>query len=100
MITMEAFWKGRDVQFPGELTDEILANAQTTVGRTNELLASAGFDHIDTVNSGWRPRAVNDATSNAAAGSKHLSGQAIDLPDPDRALAHWCFSNQSVLVDI
>ena len=100
MITLEAYWKGRDVTHAEELTDEIRSNAEITVARCNELLARAGRSGLATVNSGWRPAAVNDATANAAAGSRHLTAQAVDLPDADRTLAGWCVDNLDILDEI
>ena len=100
MITLDAYWKGRDTEYANELTDEIRANAQVTVDRANELLARAGRSDIHSVNSGWRPMAINDATANSAARSKHLSAEAADLPDADRTIATWCVDNLDVLKEI
>ena len=100
MITLDAYFKGRDKEYASELTDAIRAKAEITVERANELLARAGRSDINTVNSGWRPMAVNDSTSNAAKGSKHLSAEAIDLPDTDRTLATWCADNLDVAEEI
>jgi len=100
MIDLEAFYCGRDEAYVDELTDEIRANAQDTLARTNRLLGRAGFQHVCSVNSGWRPRQVNEATPNAASSSQHLSGRAIDLPDPDRTLAAWCVNHLEVLAEI
>ena len=91
---------GRDVTHKDELTDEIRANAQRTVDAANELLARAGRSDIHTVNSGWRPATVNEATANAASSSRHLTGQAVDLPDADRTLATWCADNLDVAAEI
>lgn len=93
MITLAAYWRGRDVKYADELTPEIVSHATETVERANDLLQRAGRADINAVNSGWRPRAVNDATSNAATASKHITGQAIDLPDADRTLSRWCVDN-------
>lgn len=100
MITLEAFWKGRDVQYVKELTDEIRDAAVVTVAKANRLLSLSGFQSFDKVNSGWRPRSVNDATSNAAGNSRHIYGQAVDIADPDRYLAAWCIRNVDVLEEI
>ena len=100
MITLDAYWKGRDKEYADELTDQIRANAQVTVDRVNELLARAGRSDIHAPTSGWRPVAVNDATSNSAARSKHLSAEAADLPDADRTLATWCVDNLDVLREL
>lgn len=100
MITLEAYWKGRDVQYASELTDEIRANAQRTVELANEFLSRAQRSDITTVKSGWRPKSVNDATSNAALRSKHLLALAVDLPDPDGLLAEWMMDNVDVLKEL
>lgn len=100
MISLDAYWKGRDKEYADELTDEIRGNAEKTVELANELLSRAGRSDIDLVDSGWRPKAVNDHTSNAASGSKHLSAEAVDLPDYKRTLATWCVDNLDVLAEI
>lgn len=93
MITLKAYYKDRDILYGDELTDEIRANAQVTVDKCNDLLARANRSDITTVNSGWRPKSVNDATANAAKTSKHLLALAVDLPDADGLLAEWCMDN-------
>ena len=100
MISEAAFWKGRDTEYAEELTDEIRRNAEVTLAKVNELLERSGFKSIDSLNSGWRPRAVNEATSNAATGSKHLTGQAADIPDSGHVLASWCVDNLDVMEEI
>ena len=91
---------GRDKTYPKELTDEILANAQVTVDKANELLKRAGHSDVDHVDSGWRPKAVNDHTANASGSSKHLTAQAVDLPDPDRTLADFVVDNKHMLEEL
>jgi hypothetical protein len=93
VITPWDFWKGRDRTFAEALTDEILENGRETIKRANALLADF-YEVCPTAytrgcNSGWRPPEVNAATRGAAKGSKHLSGQAIDLSDDDDALDRW-----------
>lgn len=87
MIILSDYWMGRDVAYPLALTPDIKRNAITTVALANELLAL--FGQRRKVNSGWRPPAVNAATPNAAAMSKHMLGQAIDLADPEGDLDEW-----------
>ena len=103
MITLEAYWKGRDTEYADELTEEIKTNAAETVRRVNELLALAEADTgyvFAEVASGWRPAQVNDATRNAATGSKHLTAEACDVRDPHGALDVWCVQNQDKLAEI
>lgn len=100
MINEAAFWKGRDKEYAEELTDDIRRNAAITLEKVNELLERSGFKSIDVLNSGWRPGAINEATRNAATGSKHLTGQAADIPDSGHVLAGWCVDNLDVMEEI
>ncbi len=100
MIDLSTYYNGREEAFKGELTDEIRRNAEDMVAKANQLLKRAGLQHVCSVNSGWRPRQVNDATPNASATSYHLTGRAVDLPDPDRTLTAWCVNNLEVLAEI
>lgn len=103
MIQAKDFWAGRDIKYARELTAEIRNNAELTLRRVNALLALAEAEGIvcDRCASGWRPLAVNDATSNSAKKSKHLLGLAIDVRDSaERALARWCLRNLDKLQQI
>lgn len=103
MITLDAYFRGRDKEYADELTAEIQANAAETVRRVNELLALAEADTgyvFEEVASGWRPKTVNDSTANAASGSKHLTAEACDVRDPNGALDEWCVKNQDKLAEI
>jgi hypothetical protein len=100
MITLRSYWLGRDSDYADQLTAEINLNAQNTVAKVNELLVRAARTDITTVASGWRPKGINDATANASKNSRHLTGQACDLPDPDSSLAEWCVDNLDVLKEI
>ena len=100
MISIEEYWMGRDQKYKGDLTHDISANAEVLLTTVNALLVYAMADGIDvaTVASGWRPPSVNDATSNAAAKSKHLTGHGIDLRDNrHQVFAHWCIKNLDLL---
>lgn len=83
---------GRDQLFPGECTPLVRSNAAVTVERVNEFLKAAREagctveSHPRTgtpVSSGWRPPQVNAATPSAAVRSKHMTGEACDIYDPD-----------------
>ncbi len=101
MITLADYFMGRDEQYRGDLTDNIVENARHTIARANVLLASFKAATGDTeqrhVTSGWRPAAVNAGIPNAAPRSKHMTGQAIDLADPEGDLDDWCMDNQTHL---
>jgi len=91
MVTLADYYMGRDTEHPEELTAQHRANAQITVDRVNELLAAFGEER--TVNSGWRPAAVNAKVPNAKPKSKHLTCQACDLKDVNGSLDAWCMAN-------
>lgn len=95
MISISAYYMGRDTKYPEELTAVHRTNALITVERVNALLAAFGEDR--NVNSGWRPEAINAGVPNAAKQSKHMTCQACDLSDDDGALDAWCMQNQDEL---
>lgn len=94
-MTYEEYWMGRADTHKSDLTPEIVANAAILVERVHKLLKAFGEDRA--VTSGWRPPSVNAATVGAAVKSKHMSGQAIDLADPEDDLDAWCLANQDKL---
>jgi len=100
MITLEQYWMGRDVEYASDFTEEIRANAQITVDRVNQLLERADAGKSHTVRSGWRPRTLNATVPNASASSKHITAEAADIADDDRALADYCAASQVDLVEI
>ncbi len=95
MITYTDYFRGRDAQYPAECTPEVKDNAEVTRSRANALLAQFGEDRD--VTSGWRPAAVNAATPGAAVMSRHLTGEAIDIYDPEGDLDEWCLAHLEVL---
>ena len=94
-MTLGDYFMGRDRLFAADLTPEIVANATDLAGRVNRLLMTFGEQR--SVNSGWRPLAVNANTPNAAVKSKHMLGLAVDLTDPDGDLDEWCMEHQGEL---
>jgi len=105
VITLDDFFMGRDkdARFLPELSHEIVGNAVETVRRVNLLLARyfAARPRADRprVTSGWRPKAINAATANAAPRSRHITGEAIDLSDPEGELDGWCLNNLDQLIE-
>jgi hypothetical protein len=87
---------GRDLHYTDALTPEIEGNALELIDRVNLLLDS--FGETRKVNSGWRPPEVNAKTVGAALKSKHMTGRAVDLADPDGDLDQWCLENENELV--
>lgn len=104
MITLNDYWMGRQHTFKADLTEDIIRNATVTIKRANMLLTKFKSATNDTeqrkVTSGWRPPKVNAGVPNAAVRSKHMTGQAIDIADPEGDLDEWCMTNQAVLEEV
>jgi hypothetical protein len=79
---------------PGELTPEIESNARDLLSRAASLLAAFGQQRG--LRSGWRPAVFNAGVPGAAAHSRHMTGQAVDVDDDDNALDAWI--NDDILV--
>lgn len=103
MFTVDDYFTGpdgtrRDHAYSQELTHDILANAQVTVDRWNLLLSYFYQENLGAkkrwIHSGWRPKAINDMTRGAAPHSTHLTGEALDASDEDRALARWILDDE------
>jgi hypothetical protein len=91
-IDLKQYLMGREEIYPGEYTPEIQANAEKTVEKVNSLLAvleaqgvslEANPKTLSLVSSGWRPPQINGQVKGAAPKSKHMTGQACDLYDPE-----------------
>lgn len=111
MISLHDYWMGRDREFPMAMSPDLERNATLMVELANKLLIlahSAGVSMEKSprtgtvVSSGWRPASVNANTPNAAPNSKHMTGQAIDLYDPDGDLDEWLLTadGQKVMTDL
>lgn len=72
--------------------DTVITNAINLLEKVNKLLADPTFpllpEEVD-VNSGWRPETYNSQVIGAAKNSKHITGNAIDLADPDGLIDEW-----------
>ena len=86
---------GRNILYVTDLTPEIMGNAAILLDRVGALLKA--FGEPRTITGGWRPPRVNATTVGAAVKSKHMTGQAVDLADPDGDLDDWCMENQDLL---
>lgn len=109
MINQNEYWMGRDLKFSDDLTDAIRSNADALIAKVNKLLLRASVSGVkcechptskSPVTSGWRPPSINRSTPGAAVKSKHMTGQAIDLYDPDGEIDDWCMGHQGVLAEI
>lgn len=84
---------------------EVADNALELLARVNMLLQNAAAEGVEAaqnprVNSGWRPEAYNATVPGAAVRSKHITGQAIDIADPDGELDDWCLNHLAVLEEL
>lgn len=104
MITLADYWQNRDTAYAKDLTDQIIGNAMKTIAKANLLIAmfreATGDTDQRKVTSGWRPPAVNAATPNAAPKSRHMTGEAVDIADPEGDFDQWCLDNPQTLIDI
>lgn len=114
MISYDDYWRGsegdRRLLYPHYLTPDIERNAADLLERVNKLCylaRGAGVDfetHPGTrshVSGPWRPPPVNATTPMAAFRSLHMTGQAIDVFDPDGELDDWLMTEdgQRALAD-
>jgi hypothetical protein len=97
-ITLSQYFMGREHEHAAELNEALRTNARLVVAQVNALLERAGLRC--TVNSGWRPSAINARIPNASARSRHLSCEAIDLSDPAGTLDAWCMANLDELENL
>lgn len=100
-ISLEDYLMGRDVIYPHECTPEILANAAKTVEVANSLLAALEAEGVEiaihpqtktVISSGWRPPQINGQVKNAAPRSKHMTGEAVDIYDPEGEIDDYLMS--------
>lgn len=81
-----------------ELTTTVINNSNILLGKVNSLLQELGVKQRITVSSGFRPSKVNTNTPNAAKGSLHQKGMAIDiLDDKSQTLASLIASRPDLL---
>lgn len=111
IVTLTDYWMGREREFATAMSPKLEREAERMVALTNELLRRARLAGVSLVanprtgthvSSGWRPPQVNASTPNAAPNSKHMTGQAIDLYDPDGDLDDWLMTKegQTAMTDI
>lgn len=95
-ITYPDYLMGREKNYL--LTSDVVQNAPILLEKVNKLLAYAVECGItlytnpiwkSLVSSGWRPKELNAATPNAAPRSKHITGHAVDVYDPEGSIDNW-----------
>lgn len=97
MITLEDYFGHHSaISTPSA---ETKGNALELLARVNALLAKIDMPEAQSpkVNSGWRPAHYNAIVPGAAPKSKHISGEAIDLADPEGALDNYLFDHRTLL---
>ena len=102
MISSEDYF-GRMSRIAGEEPSrEIRENASVLLARVNALLMEPELGqfeatHDPKVNSGWRTPGYNASIANAAPKSKHMSGEAIDIADPDNKVGYYLMTHRDLL---
>ena len=110
-ITLTDYLMGRDSLYPEDCTLEVKANAEKTVKLVNSLLAVMEAEGMkleahpvsqSLVSSGWRPPQINRQVKGAAPKSKHMTGEAVDLYDPEGDIDNFLMSGagQRVLASL
>jgi hypothetical protein len=98
VITLETYFGSFTAT--SQPSQETRDNAINLLAKVNSLLADVDLPEAAAprVNSGWRPAWYNATVANAAPKSKHITGEAIDLADPEGALDDFLMADQSFLV--
>lgn len=97
MITLEYYFGDKPQKYPDDYTDDVIKNAWDLIKKVNKLLELHTGEEI--LRSGWRPKAYNDKVPGASKNSKHITGNAVDVADPDGSLGRWCLENEKYLED-
>lgn len=100
-ISLKDYFMDRDVKYPLEMNLSVRKNAAMLIDLVNTLLerfsgSLATHPNGTHVSSGWRPPSVNAATPGAAPNSKHMTGQAVDIYDPDGELDNWLITDEGL----
>lgn len=100
-LTVADYLNGRDKLYPDELTPEIMRNAEHTIALANALFALLNAEGITPeihpqtqtfISSGWRPPQINAQVKGAAVRSKHMTGEAVDIYDPEGEIDDYLMS--------
>lgn len=79
-------------------TPEQDANLATLLERMNKVRAAYARPMV--VSSGLRSEADQARINPKAPKSRHLTGQACDIADPQGELQAWCLANEALLAEI
>jgi hypothetical protein len=84
----------------GEPPDQVKINALDLLAKVCALLAEVPYPEAQKpkVNSGWRPADYNRIVPGAAVNSKHITGQAVDIADPDGVIDSYLHTHFQLLI--
>jgi hypothetical protein len=85
MITLEQYLGGLHLKYPLDYNPKVRANAEVLLKYVNDINDTLKLG-IKEVRSGFRPPVYNKKVGGANR-SKHITGEAIDVPDPHQELA-------------
>jgi len=109
MISINELLSGNKLE---SQTQEIKNNLNELLEKINKIRASWGNPmtvtsglrskehHIQVYENIAKKKGIIFDISKVPMGSRHLSGQAVDISDPNRELQAWCLSNQPTLESI
>lgn len=98
MISKEELTKGRDTEYQDEYTQEISDNLDELLIVLNKVRTAYGKPM--SINSGWRPAAINGSTPGAAAHSLHMMGLAADIADADGEVMKWVLDHLDLMQEL
>lgn len=102
LITLEDYF-GR-LSFKEAPSEVVRSNALGLIAKANGLLTALAALGIEAaakpvVNSGWRPAWHNATIRGAAPNSKHITGEAVDVADPDGEIDEYLLEHHPLLVN-
>lgn len=104
---MDDYLMGRQKLY--DCHEDIRENAAETVAKVNSLLAVLEAEKVPLeahpktltiITSGWRPPQINRQIKGAAPKSKHMTGQACDLYDPEGLIDEYLLEHPAALLSL
>ena len=78
-------------------TEEVKANLNKLLVALNKVRVA--YNKPMMITSGLRSIAEQQRTNPVATKSRHITGEAADVSDPNKAIQVWCLANEQVLID-
>lgn len=86
------------------LEDLLIKINQIRVSWNKPMIVTSGYrsmqDHIRIYSQIASQRGIDFDPCKVPKGSQHLSGNAVDISDPEGSLHRWCKSNEALLVQV